>query len=91
MPGDNFGYGPTIPTEFRSPGAEPSVSHTGVPREPQGQAETASYGPIPDAFIDKTAIELLRPLLKEWLDRNMRSAFERALHVEVENAKNRQQ
>lgn len=91
MPGDSFGYGPIIPTEFRAPGAEPSAHITSVPKEPQGRTETASYGPIPEGLFGKTAVELLRPLLKEWLDNNMRSAFERALHVEVESAKTRQQ
>jgi cell pole-organizing protein PopZ len=45
---------------------------------------------VAEGFIDQAAVALLRPLLKQWLDSNMRSVLEKALHVEAENAKNRE-
>ena len=89
MPGDSLGR-PIVPAQFRAPKAEQSAPQTGARKDLQGQAETASQRPIPEGLIDKALVELLRPLLKEWLDSSMRSALERALHVEVERAKNRQ-
>ncbi len=89
MPADGLSYGPIIPAEFRAPGAQPSAAKTGGPTEPQGEAGPNHFTPITEGFIDQTAAALLRPLLKQWLDSNMRSVFERALHVEVENAKDR--
>jgi hypothetical protein len=91
IPADGLSYGPIIPADFRVPGTQPSAAKTGGPTEPKGEAGPNNFTPITEGFIDQTAAALLRPLLKQWLDSNMRSVFERALHVEVESAKDRQQ
>lgn len=80
---------PIFPPQFRAPEATPTAPHTGVPMEPQGRTVPASNNAIPEDHIEKTLVELLRPLFKEWLDSNMRATLEQALHVEIERAKNR--
>jgi cell pole-organizing protein PopZ len=95
VPAESFGYGPVIPAEFRIPDREPSAAAPGLEgaksgpsKEPQGDAPHG--GAVAEGFIDQAAVALLRPLLKQWLDSNMRSVLEKALHVEAENAKNRE-
>lgn len=45
--------------------------------------QAAATSDSADRTLDETAAELLRPLVREWLDKNMPRIFERALQIEM--------
>jgi cell pole-organizing protein PopZ len=53
----------------------------------QPTTEGAAANPLGMAVDGETA-ELLRPLLRQWLDNNMKEVFARALHIEAEAKSN---
>ncbi len=85
--------------------AAPETTHPGVKslnealervtglsaKDGEAASEGASSGqPVDERTLDETAAELLRPLVREWLDKNMPRIFERALRIEMAESVKRQ-
>lgn len=87
----DFGYGPIIPAEFRAPGTRPSAPEKSSTESQEQAKAAASSAATSQGSIDRAAVELVRPLLQQWLDNNMRSIIESALREEFESARNKEQ
>ncbi len=100
-PAASLRYGPKIPLEFRT--AEhrslprkqndaPTVpeAEAGTTDEPSMGERTEGSASITSeatGTLDQTAIAVLRPLLRQWLEGNMRPLLEEAIRAHVESAK----
>ncbi|MEO1206466.1 MAG: DUF2497 domain-containing protein [Pseudomonadota bacterium] len=58
---------------------------TGGAAQPKPATTTQTTDEAIERTLDETAAELLRPMVREWLDRNMPRIFEKALQMELAN------
>jgi cell pole-organizing protein PopZ len=88
--------GPLSPLRQRDAGAATDDHSPGVPtsgvQAPAGQVSSAEAQRLDEAkprTLEDTVAELLRPMLRDWLDANMPRIVEKALKVELGASKDR--
>jgi len=75
---------PPIPqTEFRKPTVPAVRQETQVSPVQRDATELTPVGQAPVKTLEDTVVDLLRPMLRTWLDENMPRIVEKALRVEL--------